>query len=147
MTIKKEYNVGDTVWIAGVSRNNARLTQGTVLKTLDLSNEGFTAGPHYIIAIPTHIETLLEIRTWGTISQDSRGPVGALREVGANIESTIRIINHVGFEAHDAEMPDDPTPDEIHAAIEKSIKDSAHTPLNLKDPKPKPKYRTRKRKA
>jgi len=147
MIVKKQYAVDDSVWIAGVSRNNARLTQGTVIKVLDLSAEGLTSGSHYVIAIPSHIETLLELRTWETISQDANGPVGSLRDLGANIDATIRFINHVGFEAHDDEMPEDPTPEQIHAALEKSLKDSVHAPLNLKEPKPKAKYRPRKRKA
>jgi hypothetical protein len=147
MTVKKQYEVGDVVWIAGVSRNNARLTQGTVIRALDLLAEGLTGGPYYVIAIPSHIETLLELRTWETISQDVNGPVGSLRDLGANIDATIRVINHVGFEAHDEEMPGDPTPEQIHAALEKSLKDSTHAPLNLKEPKPKDKFRTRKRRA
>lgn len=144
MNAKEVYNIGDTVWIAGVSRNNARLTQGTVIKVLDLQQEGFTQ-PHYLISIPTHIETLLEIRTWETISEDARGPVGSLRNIGKGIDATIKFVNRVGFQAHDDQMPDDPTPEEIHAAIEKSMKDATHPPLNLKDTKPK--YRSRKRKS
>lgn len=146
MIPKKEYAVGDTVWIAGVSRNNARLTQGKVAKVLDMSDEGFSE-IQYIIEIPTHIETMLEIRTWHTISEDARGPVGSLRNLGAGLDATIRFVNRVGFEAHDAEMPDDPTPEEIHAAIEKSMKDATHAPLNLKDPKPKRRNFVRKKKA
>ena len=145
MTAKKEYALGDTVWIAGVSRNNAKLTQGTVVKSLDLSEEGFKF-THYLIAIPTHIETLLEVRTWHTISEDAKGPVGSLRDIGAGLDATIRFVNHVGFQAHDTEMPDDPTPEEIHAAIEKSMKDATHAPLNLKEPKPKRRNFVRKKK-
>lgn len=145
MIAKKEYSVNDTVWIAGVSRNNARLTQGTVVKILDLSDEGFSQ-IQYVIAIPTHIETMLELRTWHTISEDSKGPVGSLREVGLGLDSTIRFVNRVGFAAHDAEMPDDPTPEQINAALEKSMKDATHAPLNLKDPKPKRRNFVRKKK-
>jgi hypothetical protein len=145
MNAKKEYAVGDTVWIAGVSRNNARLTQGTIIKVLDLNDEGFN-GPHYIIAISTHIETLLEIRTWETISQDSNGPVGSLRNIGAGLDATVRFVNHIGFQGHDDQLPDDPTPDEIHAAIEKALKDASHAPLNLKTEKPKRRHFPRKKK-
>ena len=149
MTIKKEYAVGDTVWIAGISRNNGRLTQGSVIKILNLSNEGFNDGPHYIVKVSTQIEPLLEIRTWATISQDERGPVGLLRDLNTEINSTIRFINKIGFEAHDDQMPDDPEIDPaiIHAAIDQAVKNSSHPPLNLKDPKPKSKYRPRKRKT
>jgi hypothetical protein len=146
MTVKQNYEVGDTVWIAGVSRNNAKLTQGTVAKILDLSEEGFKF-THYLIAIPTYIETLLEVRTWHTISEDAKGPVGSLRDIGAGLDATIRFVNHVGFQAHDAEMPDDPTSEEIYAAIEKSMKDTTHAPLNLKEPKPKRRNFVRKKKV
>jgi hypothetical protein len=146
MTAKTSYEVGETVWIAGVSRNNARLTKGKIIKVLDLSTEGFTAGPHYIVEIPTHIESLLEIRTWGTISEDERGPVGSLRNLGVGIDATIRFVNHTGFEAHDDQMPDDPTPEQIHAAIEESLKNSTHAPLTVKEVKPKRRFNNRKRK-
>ena len=75
MTVKKSYNVGDAVWVYGINRNNTKPTQGKVIKIVDLSDTGHTDSPHYIISIPTHIEPLLEIRTWHNISQDERGPI------------------------------------------------------------------------
>jgi hypothetical protein len=150
MTVKKEYAVGDAVWIYGISRSNTKPTKGKVIKVVDLSDSGHTAGPHYVISIPTHIEDLLEIRTWHNISQDEQGPVGSLREIG-NIESTIKFAGTVGFA-----FDDDPTldtdddeisPDQIHAALEKSQQDVTHAPLNLKPEKPKRKYFSKKKKT
>jgi hypothetical protein len=150
MTAKKSYQVGDTVWIYGINRSNVKPTAGKVIKIVDLSDAGYTAGPHYIVEVPTHIEPLLEIRTWHNISQDERGPVGSLREIG-NVESTIKFAGTVGFT-----FDDDPTldtdddeisPDQIHAALEKSQKDASHPPLNLKSEKPKRRHYPRKKKV
>jgi hypothetical protein len=38
------------------------------------------------------------------------------------------------------------SPDEIHAAIEKSLKETSHTPLDLKTEKPKRRHFPRKKK-
>lgn len=84
--IKRKYTTGENAWIHGISTNNNKLYKGTVVKVLDLSDCGYTH-PHYIISIPNQVEALLEIRTWETMSQDERGPVGGLREV-LNSENT-----------------------------------------------------------
>lgn len=143
MTAKNKYEVGESVWIAGVSYNNARLTKGQVVKILDMSEDGYSAGPYYVIAIPTEIDDLLEIRTWETMSEDSKGPVGAFRNL--NLGSTVRFINQTGFET--ADDFGDPTPEQIHAAIEKSIKDVSHTSLNLKSNGPRRRNFTKKKKS
>ena len=147
MTVKKKYNIGDTVWIYGVTRSNAKPVQGTVIKKVDLSDAGQMDGPHYVISIPTHIENLLELRTWQNISQDSLGPVGSFRELG-DMESTIKFVGSVGFAFDDSpsldsslsEYEDEISPEQIHAALEKSQKDVVHAPLNLKPEKPKRRY-------
>lgn len=149
MTTKKSYNIGDTVWIYGVNRSNVKPTKGKVIKIVDLTDAGHTDGPHYIISIPTHIENLLEIRTWHNISQDEHGPIGSFRELG-NIESTIKFVSTVGFAFDDSpnldtdskESDDDEEidPNIIHAALEKSRQSSTHQPLNLKPEKPKRRY-------
>lgn len=153
MTAKKEYAVGDTVWIYGINRSNVKPVAGKVIKILDLTDAGYTQ-THYVIEIPTHIESLLEIRTWENISQDEKGPVGSFRELG-NFESTIKFVTTTGFAFDDEpsqdsekELYDDEIdPNIIHAALEKSQKDSVHAPLNLKAEKPKKRYYKRKPKA
>ena len=151
MTTKKTYAVGDAVWIYGINRSNTKPTQGTVIKIVDLEDAGFTNGPHYVISIPTHIESLLEVRTWENISQDSQGPVGSLREIG-NIESTIKFAGTVGFAfdddpALDTDIDDEISPEQIHAALAKSQEASKLQPLNLKQEKPKRRYYKKKTKA
>lgn len=153
MITKKSYAVGDTVWIYGISRNNVKPTEGKVIKVVDLSDAGYSTGNHYIIEIPTHIEPILEIRTWENISQDEKGPVGSFREIG-NMESTIKFVGSVGFifdndPALDTDLPideDDISPEQIHAALEKSQKSGVHSPLNLKNEKPKRRYFKKKSK-
>lgn len=136
MTIKKEYNVGDDVWIYGVGLKN-KLTKGKIIKIVDLSDQGWAVSPHYIIEIPTHIDPLLEIRTWDSISQDDKGPVGAFRNLGS-ILATIKKVKTTGF-TYDDEYEEDegPTAEQIHAALEKAQKEVSHQPLVLKESKPK----------
>jgi hypothetical protein len=151
MTVKKSYNVGDTVWIYGINRSNAKPTAGKIIKVVDLSDAGWSIGNHYIIEIPSHIEPLLEIRSWHNISQDAQGPVGSLR--GLNIESTIKHAATLGFITDDnplldSDVEDDgPSAEQIHAALEKSQMEMEHTPLNLKSEKPKRRYFKKKPKA
>lgn len=144
--VKKEYSIGDLVWIYGISSNNTKSVKGKVIKIIDLSREGFSNDPHYIIEIPTHIEPLLEIRTWENMSQDESGPVGAFRELG-NIDSTVKKIRTAGFHYDDPDLDSEPTPDEIYAALEKSREDVMMKPLILKEQKPKRKMYYRKKKA
>ena len=144
MTVKKSYTVGDTVWIYGINRSNVKPVEGKVIKVVDLSDAGYHTGPHYIIEIPTHIDPLLEIRTWHDISQDEKGPIGSFRELG-NIESTIKFASKTGFAFDDSptldpELDDEISPEQIHAALEKSKKDVTHAPLNIKVDKPKRHY-------
>jgi hypothetical protein len=147
MTTKKSYKVGDPVWIYGINRSNVKPTQGKVIKVVDLSESGYSTGDHYVIEIPTHIEPLLEIRTWHNISQDEKGPVGSFRELG-NVESTIKFAGTVGFAFDDnpeLDTDDDEiSAEQIHAALEQSRKDVIHPPLNLKE-KPKRRYFKKKK--
>jgi len=150
MTVKKKYAVGDTVWIYGINRSNLKPSKGQVIKVVDLRDSGYTVGDHYVIEIPSHIEPLLEIRTWHNISQDELGPVGSLRNIGS-IESTIKFASTVGFafddnpvldtDAEDDEISDDA----IRAALEKSQKDGEHGPLVTKSAPRKRQYYKKKK--
>ena len=135
MTTKKEYSVGDTVWIYGGGPKN-KLIKGKVIKTVDLRDQGWAIGPHYIIEIPTHIDPLLEIRTWDTISQDDRGPVGCFRNIG-DMVATIKKVKSTGFIYDDEYDEDEISPEQIHAALEKTQKDISHQPLVIKESKPR----------
>ena len=157
MTVKKKYNVGDTVWIYGIQRDNVKSTQGTVVKAFTI--EGYNE-THYVAAIPTEIESLLEVRTWQTISQSKDGHVGSLREAFSDPDAAHKMLARTGMAvmSDDEESAvngkslfdddfDDISPDAIHAALEKSQKDSSHSPLNLKSDKPKRRNFARKKKA
>lgn len=155
MTVKKKYNVGDTVWIYGVQRDNVKSTQGTVVKAFNI--EGYNE-VHYVVEIPTEIEPLLEIRTWQTISQTKDGHVGSLREAFSDPDASHKMLSRTGMAiiSLDVEEPEDDTgsfaeddisPEAIHAALEKSQQDITHGHLNLKSEKPKRRNFARKKKA
>lgn len=160
MTVKKKYNIGDTVWIYGVTRQSNKSTEGTVVKAFNI--EGYT-DMHYVVSIPTEIEPLLELRTWQTISQTKDGHVGSLRQAFEDPDAAHKMLARTGMaiistdeefegDGHDgmgsfADEDDDVSPDAIHAALEKSQKDSSHGPLNLKTEKPKRRYFKKKPKA
>ena len=148
MTIKTSYEVGDAVWIYGISSIRNNITQGRVVHKLEIP--GFTE-THYIISIPTEIEPLLEVRTWHNISQDEYGPIGAFRGIKDRFESTKKYIAKTGFSAvesnEESAQDEEPTEAEIHAALEKSRTTVQHQPLVLKDAKPKRRSFPRKKKA
>lgn len=152
MTVKKKYNVGDTVWIYGVSRTNVKSTQGTVVKAFTI--EGYNE-VHYVVEIPTEIEPLLEIRTWQTISQTANGHVGSLREAFSDPDASHKMLSRTGMAVISKDETadggsfeeDDISPEAIHAALEKSQQDVSHGPLNLKTEKPKRRNFARKKKA
>jgi len=169
MMVKKKYNVGDTVWIYGISRDNIKSTQGTVIKRFTIDYGSYNNEPHYLIEVPTEIEPLLEVRTWHTISQTKDGHVGSIREAFIDHDAARKMLARVGmevvsseefvddgidntheesdrFEEHMAEE-DEVNPDAIYAAMERSQQSSVIPPLNLKDPKPKKRYFARKKKV
>ena len=160
MTVKKKYNVGDTVWIYGVTRDNIKSTQGTILKVFTIDYNGFNKEPHYVIGIPTEIEMLLEIRTWHTISQTRDGHVGGIRDAFSNPDAAHKMLSRTGmavisddeelneetdrFEEHMADE-DEVSPDAIHAALEQSQKDGEHGPLVTKPNKARRPYYKKKK--
>jgi hypothetical protein len=170
MNIKKSYNVGDPAWVYGISRTNNKLTKGRVLHIFNLTHAGYSNEKYYLVEIPCEIDPLLEVRTWQSMSQDSRGPVGAFREqvAQADIEPVNKKLSQMGLtvddewfegDGHDGmgttleEFDDyaldenDPTPEQIHAAIERAKQTSTHQPLNLKENKPKRRNYPRKKKV
>jgi hypothetical protein len=149
MTIKKTYEVGDTVWIYGVARTANRITQGKIIH--GFTPEGYTE-QQYVVSVPNSIEPLLEVREWGTISQDSAGPVGSMREMVAvqEMDAVNKKMAQTGYEYDPSfETPEipEPTPEEIHAALERSQKAVEHAPLEIKENKPRRRFgNARKRK-
>jgi hypothetical protein len=147
MTVKQSYNIGDTVWIYGVG-SNTRPTKGTVVKSFTIDYEGFNKEPHYVIAIPTHIEYLMEVRTWHTMSQDENGPVGSLREIGS-LSATNKLAARTGYiyDPNSHYVDDSPSTDEINAALAKSIDSHSHQPLIIKEPKAVPRRKFARKKS
>jgi len=172
MTVKKKYNIGDTVWIYGISKNNIKSTEGKIVQTFIIKQEGWSQNIHYVIAIPTEIEYLLEVRTWETISQTRDGHVGSIREAFSDPAAAHKMLARTGmtfistdeeftgdghdgmgttleefdrYEEHMAEE-DDIDPELIHAAMERAKQSSVLPPLNLKDNPPKRRYPPRRKK-
>jgi hypothetical protein len=150
--IKKTYEIADTVWIYGVARQSNRLSKGKIIHKFTLESH---TEVQYVVSVPTSIEPLLEIREWSTISQDSTGPVGALREMISEqeMDASNKKMAQAGFEYDVSyETPEvqpeenEPTPDEIHAALERGQKSTEHAPLVLKEARPKRKFYPRKKK-
>jgi hypothetical protein len=174
MTVKKKYNIDDIVWIYGIT--NGKSTEGKIVQWFKVPVEGWDQNKvHYVVAIPTEIEPLLEIRTWETISQTKHGRVGALRDIFDNPDAAHRMLARTGmaiistneeefigdghdgigttseefdrYEEHIADE-DNISPDEIHAALEKSQQNASHSPLIIKEAKPKRRtYPARKKKV
>ncbi len=148
MMTKKEYNINDTVWIAGIDSRSNSLVPGRVVKIFNIDLGSYDPSTqYYVIEIPTHIEPLLEIRTWEMISQDKHGPVGAIREVSTKPVVDKKLLSKIGMFYDDGEVDYEPSEEEILAAIEKSKAVAEHQPLNLKPNKPKRKFYNRKKKS
>lgn len=162
MNVKKKYAVGDTAWIYGVRRTNDKSTEGTVIKVFNI--EGYV-DTQYVIEIPTEIEPLLEIRTWHTMSQTKDGHVGSLRDAFSNPDAAHRMLARTGMafisdagedytgDGHDGmgstseDYEDDISPEDIHAAMERSQQSGTLPPLNLKEGRPKRRHFPRKKKV
>lgn len=126
--MKKEYNLRDKVWIHVGEKN---LVEGRVVEIIDLEhlNEGHSKDNElYIIEIDTSIDPIYEVRTWEQISPDAKGPIQLFRQ--ASVRSEKRLLAKIGVELPvDDEWLDenDPTPEQINAAIdaaEKAKKDA-----------------------
>ena len=151
MTVKKKYSVGDTVWIYGITKNNIKSTQGNVIKIFTIDYGSYNKEPYYLVEVPTEIEPLLEVRTWHTISQTKDGHVGSIRDAFSNPDAAHKMLARTGVvvisddEEIDEENLEDPSPEEIHAALEQSQKDGEHGPLVTKPNKARRPYYKKKK--
>lgn len=144
--MKKEYNIKDRVWI---HLGEPTMVEGRVVEIFDLRHiEGYpTDREFYVIEIQTGIDNIFEVRDFDQISPDAKGPINAYR----NLDTTgaTRYLKKIGIKLpasatareYIIDDADEPTADQIHAAIEKSQKDNSHAPLIIKEAKPKPKRR------
>jgi len=139
MTVKKKYNVGDVVWIYGIT--SGRSTEGRVIKTFRIDLDDYDPEQvYYVVAVPTEIEPLLEVRTWETISQDKDGQIGAMRDTFEDPDAALKVLRRTGLTltndgdyAFREDENDDPSPEQIHKALIKSQTDVAHAPIVYKD--------------
>ena len=161
MTVKKIYEIGDTVWVYGISTNPNKSTKGKVIHKFTLDHNGYDKeAVQYVIEITSSIEPLLELRTWETISQTENGHVGGLQATISDADTSRKVLSRVGlsvisqdeeFDRH-AEVvsseildEDEPSPAVIHAALEKSRTDAIHQPLILKENTPKRRFYKKKK--
>ena len=155
MTVKKKYNIDDTVWVYGIT--NGKSTEGKIVQWFNVNYKDWDQDiVHYVVAIPTEIEYLLEVRTWETISQSKDGRVGSLREAFENPDAAHKMLSRTGMIIISTEESKDNNhisidnlsdEDDISSALEKSQKDASHGPLNFKDTKPKRRYFKKKPKV
>jgi hypothetical protein len=141
--MKKEYNIKDTVWIHIGER---KLTEGRVVEIIDLEHldEGHDPSNElYIIELKTGIDDIYEVRTFEQISPDAQGPITLFRKHKDELVQGNRLLKKIGMPLPDSVAIYEPTPDEIHAAMERSQQATQHTPLNTK-PKSNLKYVKRK---
>jgi hypothetical protein len=130
--MKTEYNIKDKVWIHLGERN---LTEGRVVEiiTLDHLNENHRPGYElYVIEIKTGIDDVYEVRDFDQISPDAKGPIAFFRNIKADAQISNRFLKKVGIQLpisegvtieemlDEDEDEGEPTPDEIHAAIERA---------------------------
>lgn len=156
--IRKSYNIGETVWIYGIYVRNDVPVQGKIIHKFNLNYKGFDPIiEHYVIVVESHIEPLIETRTWETISQDEHGPVGGLRGLEDTTDRKVLIRTGFDFKSTGDTFPNlnqfelsdyegDPTPEQIHAAMERSKQISVIPPLVIKENKSTPRRYNRKRK-
>ena len=147
--MKTEYNVKDTVWIHIGERT---LTQGRVVEVIDLEHldEGHSKDRElYVVEIKTGIDDVYEVRDFDQISPDKEGPIHLFRK--EDFREGNRLMKKVGMPVPQGVMEfneyPEPTPEQIHAAMERSQQATQHTPLNTKPPAKKKYYRKPKSKA
>ncbi len=133
--MKKQYNIKDAVWIHIGERS---LVEGRVVDIIDLEhlNEGHDPTRElYIIEVKTGIDDIYEVRDFETISPDKFGPIGLFRNKTFQQEviKGNRYLKSLGVRmpANDNPLvelakeiegdPDDPTPEQINAVLEKSV--------------------------
>ena len=147
--MKKEYNIKDTVWIHIGER---KLTQGRVVEIIDLEHldEGHDKDRElYVIEIKTGIDDIYEVRDFDQISPDEDGPIALFRK--EDFREGNRLMKKIGMPVPQGVMEYDdypePTPDQIHAAMERSQAATQHAPLTPKPAAKKKYYRKPKPKA
>jgi hypothetical protein len=156
MDIKKQYEINDDVWI---HIGTGKLHRGKVVEYFDLGHVGRNRDiEYYVIEIPTAIEPLLEVRTWQEMSQDSKGPLACYRNLQEGIETfkkmgklgiEIPVVHNSISDIFDDYEDSDPTPEQVNAALDRSVKARQNTfdTAIIKQPKRKNYRRKNERKS
>jgi hypothetical protein len=132
--MKTKYNLKEKVWIHIGER---KLVGGRVVEIIDLEHleEGHSRDLElYIIELKTGIDDIYEVRTFDQISPDEKGPINLFKKHSKELSSAKRYLKKVGVsfptdETHIvSDLIDDldtaseePTPEEIHAAMDRSM--------------------------
>jgi hypothetical protein len=135
--MKTEYQIKDKVWI---HIGEPLLVEGIVVHSFIL--EKFPKNKLYIIEIKTGIDDVYEVRDWGQISNTADGPINLWEKL--EVRQGARYFKKVGMvlpvDVNDEKF-DDPSPDEINAATDRTVSASKTDILN----RPKKKHFYRKR--
>ena len=159
--MKKHPKIKDTVWL---HIGEPKLVKGRVVAVIDFSHLGEGHDPenkHYVIEIPTGIENIYEVREYDSISFDEQGPINIYRSLKSHEEA--RYFKKLGIKvplapatidklvSADDDLDfdlDEPTPEQISAALERSQEVNKHTALSLpSESKPKKRFYKKKPKA
>jgi hypothetical protein len=146
--MNKEYNIKDTVWIHIGER---KLAEGRIVEIIDLVHleEGHDPEQElYVIELKTGIDDIYEVRSFEQISPDEQGPINLFRK--EDHRNANRLMKKIGMPVPQGVMEyeeyPEPTPEQIHAAMERSQKATQHVPLNV-GRKTAPRKRFYKKKA
>lgn len=74
--MKTRYEIGDKVWVHCGGEENP-LNEGTVRAILKFSDYNME---QYVIEIPTHIEPILVVHDFFSMSEDAEGPIALWRK-------------------------------------------------------------------
>lgn len=135
--MKNSYCIKDKVWIHLGEQN---LVQGRIVEIIDLEHLGEGHDPKrdlYVIEIKTGIDDVYEVRSFEQISSDQYGPINLFRSLD-NVRENNRYFKKVGMplpvgtkSLDSLDDHDEPTPEEIQAALDRSQEIIKHPALNL----------------
>jgi hypothetical protein len=144
----KKPNIKDPVWIHIGERT---LTQGRVVEIIDLEHleEGHSPDNElYVVELKTGIEDIYEVRTLDMISPDAQGPINVYRKDSYVVEN--RLLKKIGMPLPQGAVDPDydleePTPEQIHAAMERAEQAQTTIFQPVADAKPKRNFKPKRK--
>lgn len=105
------------------------MVAGKIVHIFNLPND---EAERYVIEIDTPIDPVYEVREYETISPDANGPINLFRNRGVQLGQ--RFVKKLGMKLPVAiteveSEPDEPTPEQITAALERSEQSSKHSSM------------------